>query len=56
MSKDLGIKDNQVIDMKLGEIRKMKRRKVKERNASEAKNLLHVGDIYTSKNKHEDAK
>eukprot|EP00347_Sterkiella_histriomuscorum_P014993 403358723 len=46
ISKTIGIQDNSIIDLKLEDIHKMKKRKMKEKDVHEAKNCLHLGDLY----------
>ncbi|TNV84531.1 hypothetical protein FGO68_gene67 [Halteria grandinella] len=46
ISKELGMKDSQVIDMKLAEIQKIKNRKVEEKQIQQARECIKVGDMY----------
>ena len=46
ISKTIGISDNQVIDMKLEEIKKLQTRKSKLKNVTEAKSCINLGGIY----------
>ncbi|CDW72644.1 UNKNOWN [Stylonychia lemnae] len=55
ISKTIGIKDNAIIDMKLQEIKKVKKRKCNEKSAIEAKNNIHLGDVYASNNQIDEA-
>ena len=55
ISKVIGIKDNQVVSMKLKEIKKIRGKKTEEKCLKEAKNCLKVGDIYMQSGRLEDA-
>ncbi|CDW83155.1 UNKNOWN [Stylonychia lemnae] len=55
ISQTIGIQDNQIIELKLEEISKMKRRKAKERDVVEAKNCAQLGNIYAQGGKIKEA-
>jgi hypothetical protein len=46
ISKELGLKDNQVIEMKLSDIGKIKNRKNEEKQMIQARDCIKVGDMY----------
>jgi len=46
ISKELGLKENQVVEMKLGEIDKIRNRRNDEKQVGHAKECIKIGDLY----------
>lgn len=55
ISKELGMNDNQVIEMKLGEIDKIRNRRNDEKQMVQAKDCIKVGDMYMHSGRVKDA-
>jgi|LauGreDrversion4_2_1035121.scaffolds.fasta_scaffold176456_2 tetratricopeptide (TPR) repeat protein len=55
ISKELGLNDSQVIDMKLGEIEKIRNRRNDEKHMVQAKDCIKVGDMYMHSGRIKDA-
>lgn len=55
ISKELGLKENQVVEMKLGEIDKIRNRRNDEKQVGHAKECIKIGDLYMQNGRVKDA-